>query len=424
MLEGTVIRLPYGGAGMDLMVPEENLAAVLEPQPVEASADPLGDIEAALDRPLGTPPLGQLARGRGSAVVICDDITRPTPAWVALPPVLGRLEGAGIPREAITIMMALGTHRPMSREEMQRKVGREVLSRYRVVNSEFWQEGSLQYLGEVDGLPLHVDRRVMEAELKVSIGTVLPHPAAGWGGGGKMICPGVAGEATVRALHYLQGATPRNLFGDVSSPVRAAIEKWAGKVGLDFSLSLVLTGQGEVYGAVGGHFVGSHRAAVERALEVIGAPFQQRSEIVIVDSHPADLDLWQATKALTAGDLVAADGGTVVLVSPCSEGVGPHGELPQYIGAPEVGPLLERIRGGEVAEPIAASGSATLVRLGERVRFGLVSGGLSRAQAEAMRFGYYGSAQEALQSLMEEYGPQAKVTVILQGAETLPYQVQ
>lgn len=423
MGKGKAIRLPYGGAGMELSVPEENLVAVLEPQPVAPAADPVAEIEVALDQPVGTPSLSELARGRGSAIVICDDMTRPTPARLALPPVLRRLEGAGISSEKILIMMALGTHRPMTEAEMTRKVGAEVMAHYQVVNSEFWLEDKLRYLGEVDNLPLYVDRRVMEADLKLSIGTVLPHPAAGWGGGGKMICPGVAGERTVRSLHYLQGATPRNLFGDVNSPVRAAIEKWAAEVGLDFTLNLILTGKGEVYKVAAGHFVRSHRRAVEMALDVIGAPFREKADIVIVDSHPADLDLWQATKAITAGDLAAADGGTVVLVTPCPEGVGPHAELPEYIGSPEVEPLLERIRRGEVDEPIAASGSATLVRMGERIRFGIVSDGLTRDEAESMRFACYGSAQEALDRLLEEYGPQARVTVILQGAETLPYQV-
>jgi len=424
MSEGRRVRLPYGGAGMELVVPERNLAAVLEPQPVSPASDPVGDIERALDHPIGTAPLAELARGKGSAIVICDDMTRPTPAWLALPPVLSRIEGAGVPRERILIMMALGTHRPMTEAEMERKVGKEIMAHYQVVNSVFWIEEKLRYLGEVDRLPLYVDQRVMDADLKISIGTVLPHPAAGWGGGGKMICPGVAGERTVRSLHYMQGAAPRNLFGDVNSPVRAAIEKWAARVGLDFTLNLVLTGQGQVYRVAAGHFVQSHRQAVKLALDVIGAPLKERTEIVIVDSHPADLDLWQATKALSAGDWAAADGGTVVLVTPCPEGVGPHSELPQYIGATEVEPLLERIRRGEVAEPIAASGSATLVRLGERIRFGLVSSGLTRAEAESMRFAYFDSAQEALDALLGQYGPEARVTVILQGAETLPYMVQ
>jgi len=416
------IRLPYGGKGMELRVPVVNLAAVLEPKDVAPHADPAAAIARALDAPLRSPPLRELARGHRRAIVICDDVTRPTPVWLALPPVLARLEDAGLKPEDVLIMMALGTHRPMTASEMEAKVGAEVLARYEVANSQFWAEDKLRDLGEVRGVPLLVDRRVMEADLKLSIGTVLPHPAAGWGGGGKMICPGVAGERTVRALHYQQGASPRNLFGDVSSPVRATIEEWARVVGLNFTLNLVLTGQGWLYDATGGHFVQSHRAAVRLALEVMGRPFRERSEIVIVDSYPANLDLWQATKALTAGEIAAADGGTVVLVTPCPEGVGPHQELPEYIGAASVEELLARIRRGEVAEPIAASGAATLVRLAERVRFGLVSEGLDRAAARAMRYACYDHAQEALDALLRQYGLGAKVTVILQGAETLPYQ--
>lgn len=421
MQDVETIRLPYGGQGMELRVPRANLHAVLAPKPVRGAEDWRGEIARALDGPVGTPPLAQLARGHRRAIIICDDMTRPTPADLALPLVLERLHAAGLRREDILIMMALGTHRPMTPAEMEKKVGKQVLAEYEVVNSEFWIEDHLIYLGDVHDVPLYVDRRVMDADLKLSIGTVLPHPAAGWGGGGKMICPGVAGERTVRQLHYLQGATPRNLFGDVNSPVRVAIEEWAGVVGLNFTLNLVLTGHGDIYRAVAGHYVQSHRAAVTYALEVMGSPFREPAEIVIVDSHPANLDLWQATKALTAGDLAAADGGTVVLVTPCPEGVGPHAELTEYCGAESADALLARIRRGEVHEPIAASGAATLVRLGERVHYGIVSDGLSRADAETMRFTCYASAQEALDSLLAQYGPNAKVTVILQGAETLPY---
>ncbi len=168
----------------------------------------------------------------------------------------------------------------------------------------------------------------------------------------------------------------------------------------------------------------SHRRAVTHAIEVMGCPFRERVEIVIVDSHPPNLDLWQATKSLTAGDLAAADGGTVVLVAPCPEGVVPHAELTGYVEAASVDELLGRIRRGEVQKPIAASGAATLVRLGKRVRYGLVSGGLCRSDAEAMRFTCYDGAQKALDDLLRRYGPDAKVTVILQGAETLPYRVR
>jgi len=415
-----MIDLPYGGRGMQLRVPTANLSAVLQPQPVEPSTAPSSDIQAALDNPVGAPPLQELAKGHNSAIVICDDITRPTPAWLALPHVLERLESAGIRSDNILIMMALGTHRPMTEEEMERKVGTEVMSRYSVVNSDFWSENRLRYLGEVHDVPLYVDQRVTEADLKLSIGTVLPHPAAGWGGGGKMICPGVASERTVTALHYLQGATPRNLFGDVTSPVRVAIEEWASAVGLDFTLNLVLTGEGKAFKTTAGHCVQSHRRAVDSALQVLGSPFAERCEIVIVDSHPANLDLWQATKALMAGDLVAADGGTVVLVTPCPEGVGPHAELPEYIGAASAEELLQRIRNGETAEPIAASGSASLVRMGERIKYALVSAGLDKDTASEMGFTYYDHVQEALDSLLTQYGERARVAVIRQGAETLP----
>ncbi len=416
------IEIPYGDGKCEFTVPGANFGELLSANPVSVPSDPISEIRQALDTPFGTPCLAELARGRENAIILCDDLTRPIPAHEILPILLAQLNDAGLPDSRITIMMALGTHRPMTDEEIIIKVGKSVFDRVGVLNSEFHDKKALRFMGDGSGgVPLWIDERVVRADLKIGVGTILPHPAAGWGGGGKIIYPGVAGEETVRVFHLKQGETPRNLFGVPDSPVRLNMEKWVDAVGLDFIVNVIFTPQGEIYRVVAGHYVQAHRQGVRYASEVYAVEVAERADIVVISSHPADLDLWQATKALCGGEHIVRDGGTLILVTPCPEGIGPHKELAEYLGAPDVQRLLEEVRSARVSEPIAAAGAATLVRMRQRISFALVSDGLSDKDAASMRFDYFSSVQEAVDSALRKYGSDARVSVIPYGAEILPY---
>lgn len=415
------IGLPYANRVIFFEVPDPQFGEVLQPNTVLLPADDLPGIVDSLDRPIGTPPLIKLARGRKAAMIFCDDLTRPTPVRRILPAIIERLNQAGLRDEQITIMMALGTHRPMSPREMVAKVGTEVFNRVGVVNSEAWSHNRLTYLGVgAHDTPVYVDTRATQADLKIGLGTILPHPAAGWGGGGKIIYPGVAGEETVRSLHLQQGETPWNMFGAISSPVRANLERWVNVVGLDFIVNVILTPGGSIYRSVAGHYVKAHRQGVRSAQEVYVVPARSRADIVVVSSHPADLDFWQASKAILGADHLVADGGSLILVTPCPEGAGPHKELLEYTGVPDPETLLAAVRNGTISEPVAASGAASLARMRRRVRFGLVSDGLGPQEAAVMGYEYFDSVQDAVDAKLQEYGPDACVSVIPYGAEIVP----
>lgn len=319
-------------------------------------------------------------------------------------------------------MMALGTHRPMTENEIREKVGSDIISRISVMNSEFHDKNKLTYMGTgADEVPLWIDSRVMEADLKIGIGTIFPHPAAGWGGGTKIVYPGVSGEDTVRFLHLMQGATPRNLFGDDNSPIRTAIEAWTAVIGLDFIVNVIFTPQQQVYRVVAGHFIKAHRQGVKFSKAVYGVKAKAKADIVIISSYPADLDMWQATKALCSGEHLVKDGGILILVTPCPEGVGPHQELAEYMGEKNPDVLLDRVRSGKIAEPICASGIATIARMRDHVSFGLISDGLNSDAAAQMKMHYYDSVQEAVDDNLRKYGKDARVSVIPYGAELFPH---
>jgi len=415
------IEIPYGSETLTFTAPERNLGEVLRPNRVELPADPDAEIAKALAHPIGAEPLDTLAQGKSRVLIICDDLTRPTPADRILPVLVNRLNDAGVSDDQIMVMMALGTHRPMTDAEMIAKLGADMLRRLTVVNSEFHDKTKLRYMGQgANDAPIWIDARVLEADSRIAVGTIFPHPAAGWGGGAKMIYPGVAGEETVRALHLQQGETPRNLVGDVNSPVRASIESWTERVGLDFILNLIYTPKGSIYRAVAGHYVKAHRQGVRHAREVYGVRASARADIVVSSSHPADLDMWQASKAACISELLVADGGTLILVTPCPEGMGPHPEFAEYIGTRDPEALLDAVRDGSIPDPIAASGGATMARMRDRIQFALVSDGLTRDDAAAMGMAYYDSVQQALDACLRKYGPSARVSVVPYGAEILP----
>ena len=337
------VTIPLGHQTCSFDVPSANLADVLEPNPVTIPPDGDTVIAHAIAHPIGCAPLPQLVHGSRQVIIIVDDLTRPTPAHRAVPIVLDLLNSAGIADHQIKVVVALGTHRPMTEPEIIARVGAAVVRRVAVVNSNFSGRENLKDCGvAADGTRLWVDRQVMDGDFRIGVGTILPHPTAGWGGGAKIIYPGVGGEETVSHFHLQQTLLTRNVFGDITSPIRANMEKWVGELGLHFIVNVICTPGGQIYKAVAGHFIEAHRQGVEAAKEVCAVRVRRRADIVIAGSYPADLDFWQASKALTSADHLVRDGGTVILVTPCPEGIGPHDELADYVGDDDPDALAAR----------------------------------------------------------------------------------
>jgi nickel-dependent lactate racemase len=178
------VKLDYGRTGLEVHVPDANLEGVLGLQPAPPLEDPTAAVRAALANPVGRPPLAELARGKRSACVVISDITRPVPNPILLPPLLATLEEAGVPRDGITLLNATGTHRPNTPEEFVQMVGPQVAASYRIVNHVATDLDTHRYLGETKrGVPIWVDSRFLDAELKLSCALIEPHFMAGYSGG-------------------------------------------------------------------------------------------------------------------------------------------------------------------------------------------------------------------------------------------------
>lgn len=415
------VTIPYGRDTASFTVPAANLWDVLTPNAVAIPGDGDAVLAEAIANPIGSPPLNVMARGVRDAVIIVDDLTRPTPVSRVLPLVLDELNRAGLRDGQIKIVVALGTHRNMTPAEIAQRVGPAAAQRVRVANSHFADPAQLKDCGlAADGTRLWVDRQVMDAELRIAVGTILPHPVAGWGGGAKIIYPGVGGEETVSRFHMQQALLTENIFGQVSSPIRANMERWVGQLGLHFIVNVICTPHGDIYRAVAGHFVQAHRQGVRYAQEVIAVRARSKADIVVASSYPADLDFWQAGKGMMSADLLARDGAIIILATPCPEGIGPHAELADFMASDDPDDLARRTFAGEHADAVVAAASVTLARMRLRCRYAIVSHGLDAQMCARMKVRHFAALRSAVDWALAESGPAARLSVIPYGAETVP----
>jgi nickel-dependent lactate racemase len=286
------------------------------------------ELRARLARPAGCAPLVELARGRRDACIAIDDMTRPTEAFRILPLVLDDLNAAGIPDGRIMVLVSLGTHRPLTRVDLLKKVGPAVLERVRVYNHNPYLNltlvGSTQY-----GTPVHINAQFAAADLKVSLGLVAPHSYAGFSAGGKIVLPGLAGWETVLANHKPANRILSGQVGQVAGNTRREeIDEAARLAGLEFSINVVSNEQGETAELVCGEVTQAWQAAARRAAEIYATDVPVGADIAVFNAFPKDTELLQALNSLNpwnpgAGHKdVVREGGTIVVLTAASEGHG------------------------------------------------------------------------------------------------------
>jgi nickel-dependent lactate racemase len=329
------VNLAFGKNGLPLDLPDGYSYQILEAR----SATPLEDapraIQAALDRPIGTAPLSELAAGKRSAAISVCDITRPAPNAIVLPPLLARLEAAGIARDQITILIATGLHRPATAAEIQEIVGPTIAHDYRIVNHDARMLSEHRSLGNTrSGTPVYVDERFVAADLHITLGFIEPHLMLGFSGARKLIAPGLAAQETIKVLHssrFMRDA--RATEGSIEdNPLHRELLEIARMARHDFVVDVALgraaaglPGARRPIAAVfAGDPVKAHARGVEFVSEVMLEVLDEPVDAVITTSagYPLDLTYYQAIKGVTAASHVVKPGGRILLVAACQEGVG------------------------------------------------------------------------------------------------------
>lgn len=319
------VQLKYGKSDLHLEIDKDRLFWVTAPNGIRPVTEETSAIASAIDHPLGDKDIPSLARRKpgGSVALLVDDGTRTTPHKKILPILIGRLNQAGIPDRNITAIVAVGTHRKLTDQEIRARFG-EVRDRISFSNHEFDQPGELVHLGTTTaGTPIVINKRYYESDIKIAVGAIVPHMYAGWSGGAKMVQPGISGGETTARTHLMAARLGfGNVLGKFDNPVRRDMNEVILQSGLDFIINVVQNVEGELINVFAGSPIEAHRAGVVAAQTVYSVSVPQEADIVIASCHPSDQDVWQAQKPLLAGCLMSRPNGTVIMLCPCPETVG------------------------------------------------------------------------------------------------------
>jgi nickel-dependent lactate racemase len=416
------ISFPYPDID-SLDIPEKNLLGVFSPSIIQIEKSEEEIIEEAFSHPIGSDRLSKLLPGCEDVLIAADDYTRTTPVQKILPRLLRELETAGIQSSHIKILVALGTHRPMTDEEIKRKFGEDIPKRYPILNHQWWDASQLVYLGDTEGgTPIFVNRLVKNADFIIGVGQIVPHRVSGFSGGGNIIQPGICGEETTGKTHWLSAQFKgREILGKIKNPVKQEIERVAQKVGLKWIINTIQDGSGRLIKVVAGDPAQAYRKGAQHSLEIYQTKLPKEADIIIVDSHPYDSDLWVAAKGIYAAELAVKQGGVVILITLCPEGVSPsHPEVLEW-GYQTFEEVDRKVRHGKIQKLTAA---AHLVHVGrvikERAKGIMVSQGISKSETERLGFVHAREPQEALEIAFSLLGHHAKVAVLQRGGEILP----
>lgn len=420
------LRLPYGSkADVRVDVPKESLLGLISPTEIRPSADPRREVEKSLRGPNGTPSLSEFAKKGKTVAIAVDDITRTTPTDQILAPLLDVLQKYGVKKDDITVLVALGTHRPITEREMKMKYGAEIVERYNVLNHAHDDESELKHLGayrdrDIGEVPVWVNRHFLNADVRIATGNVIPHFNAGWGAGAKILLPGLAGAETVGRMHFYSAMTTPNGLGMHDNPTRKFIDSFTEKIGLHVIVNTVITRNREIVKVFSGHFVKAHREGVKEAEKVYGVEAAGLSDITISSSHPADIEFWQGQKGLFSADLATREGGGIVLATPCPEGVSvKHPKWADLIQR-DSGEVIEMVRRGDADDMVAAGLALNVIKMRERHKIYIVSDGITERDAEKLRFRKFSTVQDAVDEMFRQYGRKARVNVFTHGGETYP----
>ncbi len=416
------VEMPYGEEMVSFSVPEANLKGIYTPHQISPVADAAAEIRRALSNPVATTTLTELARGAKRIVIVADDITRPTPTDVILPEILNAISAAGVPDDAVQLLIALGTHRSMTAQEIDTKYGSAVTSRIQVINHDAFDPKALVRMGTTQaGIPVMLNRLVVGADLVLGIGTIVPHHIPGFSGGAKIIQPGICGVQTTGEVHLLSvRSCDLSMLGIVENTVRHEMEAIAERAGLRAILNTVLDAEGRVVKAVFGDSRAAFREGVELSRRVYGVSVANKADIVVTGSHPCDIEFWQAHKCLYAAEHCVNDGGTIIVVTPCPEGFAvTHPEMVQFAGR-SMGEIDAMVRSGEIKDSVAGALAMAWANTRRRARISLVSGGISDDDARAVKFTPFATVDKALEDAFVRHGQEASVCVLPYAPDTLP----
>lgn len=412
------MKLEFGyGKGVQIVdVPDKNLMAVLTANELEHERRGADAVDYALENPIGAPKLSTLVKPGQKIAIITSDISRPLPSYDVLPSVLRELEAAGIPDEDITVVFALGSHRTQTEEERRKLAGDYAFDKVRCIDSN--PDNCVMMGTSSNGTPFAIDRTVAEADFRIALGNIEFHYFAGYSGGVKALMPGVSTPEAIQANHSLM-VSPDACAGKLDgNPVRQDLEEALNFCPIHYIVNAVLDEHKHIVYAVAGDVIKAHRVGCAYLDKMYRKPIPKRADIVLVSQGgaPKDANLYQTQKALDNSKHAVADGGTIIVIGACNEGLGSAKFEEWLVGSEKAHDMVERIgRDFQLGGHKAAAIGMVL----DRARIDLVSE-MDDDFVRSIFLNPQPSAQKAFDEAMERYGEDATVIAMPFGGATLP----
>jgi nickel-dependent lactate racemase len=425
----SVTTIPLGAGSVDVPYVDGIAFTVVQANNLPRLADPLASAREAISQPIGTKPLRELAAGKKSAVIAVTDATRDCPDHLLVPPMLDELHAAGLPDEAITILIAVGTHRASTDAEKRAKLGDAIVDRYRVIDHDAANDAGLATLPEpVDGLVFRLNREAMEAGILLSTGRVEPHQYAGFSGGGKTVAIGCASEEVIVATHgpAMLDRTGVRLAELDTNPFQQAVRAVARTANVAFVANCVLDDEGQIVAIAYGAPEAVQDALAVTARAIATAPLAHQVDIAIAGvGAPKDANLYQASRAATylqyAPTPVVRPGGVIILPATCPEGAGEGAGERRFYDSMTTGETpaeivtrikRDGIRPGEQRAYIVASVLTSVT---------VIVVGMGQPEiARQMGFGTADSIESALEMALQITGKPARAAIVPHALMTLP----
>ncbi len=417
------VDLDYGNGSLPVEIPDENLLEVISLAPEAPLPHPQEAVTSALHVPVAGAPLAALAAGRTDACVVISDRTRPIPYQSLLPPLLSVLDASGIPKEKILILVATGLHRAATREELRMMLGAEVAAFYRIESHDGRNRGSHVRLGRsARGTPIAIDRRYVDADLKILTGLIEPHLMAGYSGGRKAVCPGLA---SIEMMHVEHG--PQMLEGNIGNgildgnPFHEEILDIARRTGADFILNCTVNREKRLTGIFAGEMEAAFMAGVRKVAGDTVRAIETPVEIAVTSGggFPLDATFYQSIKGMIGCLNILRPGGTIILAARVSEGVG-SAEF-EHLLSETVTPELFMKRlfepGFFVPDQWMVQHLCQVLRKANVV---VVSEGLPEALPGRGLIDRAETVELALRRALDRHGAEARVAVIPEGPYVLP----
>ncbi len=422
-------RIPYSKTYLEFTLPAGMRATVVESRPVPPLSDPEAAVAEALARPIGSPPLRELARPGDRVCIVFTDITRASPDHILVPALLRELEAAGVRDEDITLLCGIGMHRPSTPEEKVAKLGADVVARYRVIDNEPRNPQALVDLGVTPGgVPVQVHHAAVEADLLVATGIVEPHQYAGYSGGRKTVAVGAAGEALIAHTHGPAFVDhPGTRLGRIEgNPFHEAVTEAARRAGLRFILNAVMDDEHRILQVAAGDPEAAFVELVAFARTVYEVPIPHQYDVAIGGvGYPKDTNLYQASRAPSylhfAPTPVVRRGGYYIIPARCEEGAGEGVGEQRFFAAlrdaPDVQFVLDDAR--RHGYPPGQQRAFVIAKVLEEARI-IIVGSEHPDIVAACKMIPAATMDEALEIVTRDLGPDLDVLIVPHALLTLP----